>query len=408
MSNIKNHLPAPIIPEEEVALTEKVILPAELLKKFNRTKMKLMQQNNSAFISHILFSLTHVWDMGIKQCTVSSESIHINPEWFASQSDQDCIYAMVYEAWQVALQHVGRVGFRSIKRWNKASAYVINNMLEDAGYTVPSGYLVDHAYDNKTTEEVYDLLPEEDDDDDRGSHGGALGNSPQQNINPVSSNDPQAQLKQDKLEAKVDQADMQAQMSGQDAGDYPAELARFLDELHNPQLPWGTILQNYMSAYAKEDYSYAKPNRRFLPDFYLPSLHSEGLDEIAIAIDTSGSVSKEEFTAFLSEVNEIKERLKPQRTVVVDFDTQIKAETILNPTDDVSSVEFKGGGGTNLTPVFEHFEERDDLTVLIVFSDLYCNQIEEEPDYDVIWVCIDNPSASVKFGELIHFSTANI
>lgn len=412
-TNIQQHMPVKVPDAEAAAAAGEepvVILPEDLNRKFDKIKMKIMMQPNSAFISHILFSLNHVWTNQIDKCTVSCERVCVNPEWFNDQTEEDAIYALIYVAWQVALQHVGRVGFRDIKKWNKASAIVINNMLEAAGYNVPHGYMADRTFDGKATEEVYDLLPDEPEDDGQnpGGHGASLGQTMRQNIDPISDSDPQAQAKQDKLESKIDQADMQAQMSGQDTGNYPGELARFLDELHNPQLPWTTILQNYMSAYNKEDYTYARPNRRFMPDFYLPGLHSEGLDQIAVAIDTSGSVSHEDFMAFLSEVNDIKETLKPQLTTILDFDTEVKLVTDLGPDESVDEVEFKGGGGTALEPVFEHFAEKGDPKVLIVFSDLYCRQIEEEPDYDVIWVCIDNPSATVNFGELIHFSTADI
>ena len=67
----------------------------------------------------------------------------------------------------------------------------------------------------------------------------------------------------------------------------------------------------------------------------------------------------------------------------------------------IDTVSFSGWGGTNLTPVFEHYD-KNKPTVLVVFSDLFCAPIIEDPGYPVIWACFGNPNAEVNFGQLIH------
>jgi len=73
-------------------------------------------------------------------------------------------------------------------------------------------------------------------------------------------------------------------------------------------------------------------------------------------------------------------------------------------------MEFHGRGGTSLHCVFKHFDElprRKQPKLLIVFSDLYCAKITKKPNYDVIWICFDNPNAEVDFGKLIHVDSEN-
>ena len=51
------------------------------------------------------------------------------------------------------------------------------------------------------------------------------------------------------------------------------QLARVLQ----PQLPWRMLLARYMTAVARDDYSYMRPSRRE-GDFILPTLRSHQLD----------------------------------------------------------------------------------------------------------------------------------
>ena len=88
---------------------------------------------------------------------------------------------------------------------------------------------------------------------------------------------------------------------------------------------------------------------------------------------------------------------------VVDFDTRIKNIHIIKPDDDIREINFSGRGGTDLYPVFDHFNENPP-SLLIVFSDLQCTAIKEETAYDVIWICINTPNAKVGFGNLIHIN----
>jgi predicted metal-dependent peptidase len=144
-----------------------------------------------------------------------------------------------------------------------------------------------------------------------------------------------------------------------------------------------------------------------MPDFYLPSLYSENITGLGIALDISASVSKQEFTTYITEVASIKDTLKPLTTDVLTFDTQISEIHTLGLDDSVEDIEFVGGGGTDLHPVFNYFNNNSP-TVLIVFSDLECAPIMDTPEYDVIWIIVNNPTAKTNFGIDIHYSTKDL
>jgi predicted metal-dependent peptidase len=125
------------------------------------------------------------------------------------------------------------------------------------------------------------------------------------------------------------------------------------------------------------------------------------MGKIYIVRDTSGSVYDEQLAAFMSEARAIKERLNPSEMQVVDFDTSIRSEYSFTRDQQLPNLLCTGRGGTDLHCVFEFYKTKPP-ELLIIFSDLWCDEVTEIPDYPVIFVCVDNPRAKVHFGELIH------
>jgi predicted metal-dependent peptidase len=179
-----------------------------------------------------------------------------------------------------------------------------------------------------------------------------------------------------------------------------------IEKIINPILPWNVILQDFFSAFAANDYSFTRPNKRFMPDFYLPRLYSEQMDHLVIAADISYSMVQS-FPIFITEMIGMRETVNPIRTTIIPFDTEVKTVTILNQDEKIEDVLFMGGGGTSLQPVFDYLKDKAP-TVLLVFSDLFCRRIVEDPKYPVIWCCIGNPEAKVNFGKLIHIDTTTL
>lgn len=403
--------------------------PEELKKSLDKVKLTLLTRRNTTFISTILFSLKLSWNNeDTESARTNGLEIQLNTEFWEKLNVEQRISLLVHEAWHVALNHVVNIQKFPVnpQRYSKAADFVINSLLTETGFAKIPGGLYDSTYKNKSTMEVYDTLPveiklpqntNEDLLKDILPNPGDNQNQDQDPNNKNNTNNP-PQTEQQKqqalanLENKIDQmltkANTMAQINGEKlAGNVPGDVLLHIDSLLNPKLHWATILRNFMSAFMKNDYSFRKPNRRFLPDFYLPSLYSEGLNEIGIAIDTSGSVSDEEFAAFITEIEDIRQKLTPKLTTIIDFDTTIKHVHKINADEDISNLPFSGRGGTSLKCVFDYYG-KNKPEVLIVFSDLCCKVIKEDPGYPVIWVCVNNPQAEVKFGTLIHYDTSDL
>jgi len=368
----------------------------QLTKDLNKAKIGILSVHSSAFICTILFSLKLRWEKSIPTAATNGEYILINPDFFHNLTSSQRIGLLAHEAWHVAFEHMVRgVGYDK-EKYNKAADYVINNMLTNKNYKLPDGGLINHKYDKMATEQIYKELP----DDPYGSK-----DNYDCDIIPISGDSLQeVKNKEATIKSIIVKASIQSKIFKDEAGTIPGDIQRVIDELCNPKLDWFTILMQHMTAYAKTDYSFKRPNKRFMPDFYLPSLYGESMNDLGLAFDTSSSVNDEEFNAYYSETKYMRECLNPVLTTIIDFDTKIHNVHILNQDESMGNIKFNGRGGTKLKPVFKYFKEYPP-TVLIIFSDLECRKIIEDPGFPVIWIAVNNPNASVNFGKLIYYET---
>lgn len=357
----------------------------------DRAKMTLATKQNSVFISTIVFSLKFSWDLTIPTACTDGTDLQANPEFFLSLDEYQRVFLLEHEAYHVAFQHMLRHGERDFKTWNMATDYVINAMLIDAGGKMPEGGLYEQKYDNCTSEEVYDALvqnppPEAKDFIPDMADGHA-----------DSSEEVEESIKEILVKAVV-----QSKRSNDEPGTIPGEIERALDELLNPKLPWHVILANYMTALAPDDYTLRRPNRRYLPDFYIPSLWSESIGEIAVAIDTSGSIDQEQLNAFFTEVHFILDRMHPEKVTVIDFDTRINSINAVTSPDDIKNLRFSGCGGTDITDVM-HWAADNQPLCLVIFTDGYFHQPEINPKTPIIWAIHGDCQFKTQWGQVIDY-----
>jgi predicted metal-dependent peptidase len=327
----------------------------------------------------------------------------INPDFWLSLTDDVRTSLLAHEAWHVAFGHIILPLGVDPGRFNEAADYVINIMLKDTKFTIPNEWLCESRYRDMSTMEVYNTLPPPDPNEEKTPVG--IGYGIGQDIESPDDNQSDSDIEnlKSEIESNIVKATTMAEMNGEGVGTLPGDIQEIIDNLVNPKLDWRTILQNYMTDFNKTDYSFRRPNKRYMPDFYLPSLHGESMGELAAFRDTSGSVNTTELTAFMSEIADIKEKLNPLVTTVGDFDTSIKEIHKFTKDEAMPNIPCVGRGGTDLECVFEYFKDNPP-ELLIIFSDLWCDKIEEDPGYPVIWVCVNNTDAEVNFGKLIHLT----
>ncbi len=170
------------------------------------------------------------------------------------------------------------------------------------------------------------------------------------------------------------------------SGKFGGDMARIIDHMLQPRLPWRMLLADFMTSSARDDFSYMRPSRRE-GNAILPSLRSSQID-LAVAVDTSGSIREEEIEEFLSEIDAIKAQLRA-RIMLLPCDSKLAddAPWVYEAWEEVIMPDLKGGGGTSFVPVFDWVEAQDKSPdLLIYFTDAEGQFPEHEPPFPVIWL----------------------
>lgn len=372
--------------------------PEQMIKAneaLNKAKIKLMSKPDSAFFITLCFSMKHVWDETLPTAACDGKKVYWNPDFFMSLADADeRVFLMLHETMHAAYLHMDpvRVAGRDKKKWNIAADHVINLQLIARGFKMPTGVNKGHAdiqYAGMSTEEVYKLLPD--------------GGEPKMDDLMGPPKDP---AKMEELRLSIEDALIRARIQSKVAGDkpgtIPGDIELFLDKLLNPKLPWFRILAKYLQSFAKIDYTWKLPNRRFFPQYHLPSLWGSSLIDLVAAVDISCSVSDEDFLRIVTELASIFRMMKPKKITIIQFDTNIKSIDVVTSVSELLKVKFTGRGGTDITPVID-WAIANKPQLLLVFSDGEFYWPGQQTKSPTLWLIHENPSFSPPFGKTIHY-----
>jgi predicted metal-dependent peptidase len=196
--------------------------------------------------------------------------------------------------------------------------------------------------------------------------------------------------------ARLAQAAQIAKMFGK----LPACLQREIDDIVEPSVPWQEHLQLFVAEAAhKSRLDWDQPHRRYtVLDSYAPREVFMGCN-VAVYVDTSGSVSQEQLVQAAAETREIIRASGGQiRWICGDADIA-KEEWI---SEDEAS-KFEGGGGTSFVPLFEHLSENPPKA-LVIITDTWGTHWNDTPDYPVLWAVYSSArkaGVEVPFGEIV-------
>jgi predicted metal-dependent peptidase len=131
----------------------------------------------------------------------------------------------------------------------------------------------------------------------------------------------------------------------------------------------------------------------------LPSVERQGVGEIVIAVDTSGSIGRLELEQFAGEISAISEEAQPEAIHVVYCDAAVQSTQWFELAEPVR-LEPKGGRGTDFRPAFDWVAKNDIAPICLIYlTDLCCDSYPEAPEYPVLWVTDSRRTA--RFGETV-------
>ena len=386
------------------------------------------------------------------------KDIRYAPQWVADTDADRIKTALARVVLACALKHHTRRGGRDPERWQRASQLVTHGLLRDAGFVLPpeaeawDGISAEQAYDrlpepSADAEDPGDASSSSDVDDSGSAAGPQCGdgdedqsdpstpsgdNSPQEQAEPGSgsgsagsepsgqtpaSHDPcgtgevmDADERRDDAtgqsgesavdtpaeEQAWDEAMHQAASLARAQGNAPGAVEETIRQAHRSILDWRSLLRRYMTDAARRDYSWSVPNRRFIDSgLYLPSMHSEGIDAIAIIIDTSASLPGETLALFWAEVREIAAELQPDSIYVLQVDAVLQDAAQYPAGELPDSITIKGRGGTDFRPGFAWLHEQGVRPGCCLYlTDMECDSYPEAaPPYPVAWASGDPHTA---------------
>jgi predicted metal-dependent peptidase len=360
-----------------------------------KAKINLATMKNNTFFTALVFQLPFHINSQIPTACTDGTKVMFNPDFVLGMSKEQLMFLILHEILHVAYDHMGNHGFEH-DRWNRACDYCINDQLIKLGYSMPAGGLHDSKYSGMAPERIYHLLEEEDSSKNKGKGKP----SPWDDL--ATPAEPDNHKRTEAIKGMLVAAATQAKMAN-DAGSIPGDIARLVDNILNPVVPWYVVLRRFMNEQNKADYSWSKPNKRFIPEHYLPSLHSNTLERIDFAIDVSGSINEEQFKQFIGELYHVLRRYKPKKLGIMQFDHIVQSSNVLSNARQLLSLPFKGGGGTYLEPVMQEFNKSVSKT-LIVLTDGYFSTNITRPKGKVIWIVYNNKEFVPPFGTAIHFT----
>lgn len=372
--------------------------PQTLDELLDQVKFAVFTNKGSAFFGPLMCGMTLQWAM-VGTAMTNGQNIWWDPVWFMSLPAETRPTILVHELKHVAYLHMVRYEGNDFKRWNYACDYVINNELDDDGWSFKgAGGLINHDYDGMSAEQIYDLLPP-----DACAPWGAGGS----NGNPLPGTDMQPATTIQVQQAAINNVVMAVQ-SAKAAGcgdEIPVSIQRLLDKFLEPKVSWQALLQDFLTAGMIKNRTMSRPNRRYR-NIYLPSKlrDRDKLPKVMIYDDVSCSMMDPRIhNQLVSEIKYVKDVFKPHMTIV-QFASKIISERVWDENTEFTQMTIDGTGGTSLQPVRAHMlKHKPDL--VIILSDLVCTPMQPGPTMPVLWVVTDNPNAKVAFGKKVHIKT---
>ena len=291
---------------------------------------------------------------------------------------------------------------------NRACDFVINlKIVDEFGQvkmddgtpfvSMPKCGCLDEKYRGLNAKQVYDLLKQ---DQDQGGGGGGMDDHDWEGAQEMSEEEAKA------LARDIDEAVRQGALV---AGKLGSGGVRDLADLLQTKVDWREVLRDFISTTCQgNDYStWRRPNRRYVSSgHYLPSGVSEKVDELVVAIDTSGSIGERELSQFLGEVTGICNSVKPNRVRLLYWDTKICADEVYDEStipNLAKSTKPAGGGGTRASCVPAYMTEHSiKPQAVVMLTDGYVGSDWGTWDVPVLWCIVGNRSAQPTVGKCVH------
>lgn len=341
-------------------------------------------------------------------------------------NDAELRFLILHESYHKLYQHLTtwkHLHDENHQLANMACDYVINIKIADdnkCGFaTMPEGGLCDPKYRDMDSALVFKDLK------DNGT--GQQQQQPQPNgtggdqVTPPSNTldehdwEGAGGLSTDELRELKRELDEAVRQGALVAGKSGVDVDRSIHELLQPQVNWRDVLRDFITTTCTgADYStWARPNRRYLSaGLYMPTGISEKVDELVLAIDTSGSIGNTELSAFLTEVKAVCDTVRPERVRLLYWGHEVVADEkyAAHELDQlIESTKPRGGGGTDVNCVCDYMVQHNispQATIVLTDGALFGDW--GKWSNPVLWCILDNERAKPDVGKYVNIKTGDM
>ncbi len=398
------------------------------------------------FLATISMFASYLFNDKVNRFTTDGRTISINPDYYRQLANDEKTGLLLHLTLHAALQHATRKGRREENLWNTAADIVVNNIILEADdFKPPKDTAVEQKYKEMSVEQVYEelsTLPKKSSalrealktsessccreqttrQGEPDSGGGEQTSNPEclsekqkkladvidrlypsvkdiSYSNLADSREPRSSSGLDKTDRYWDsvfrRAEVVRKLAERNQGDMPTGLLREIDVILNPELDWRWLLWNYV---VRTPTDFEGFDRRFAyRGLYIDVLESETLN-VAVAIDSSGSIDEDELAGFVSELQGIAHAYHFISIQLYFVDADIYGPYDLERPD--AEVVPRGGGGTDFAVFFEHILQdprRKTPDVIVYFTDGFGLFPKKRPDIEILWVVCPGGRQSCDF-----------
>ena len=191
-------------------------------------------------------------------------------------------------------------------------------------------------------------------------------------------------------------------------GELPGALKREFERVNRSRVDWRRELWRFVSD-RQSDFS-EFDQRHIHRGLYVEELRVDGM-ELAVAIDTSGSIDDHELGVFIKELEAVQKLHQDVGVLLYYCDAAVHGPYKLNNRQPFEPSPV-GGSGTSFTPVFEAIDElsvTDKPDCLIYFTDGYGEFPPAPPAYSTLWVLTSGgcEESEVPFGTTVRVPHGN-
>jgi predicted metal-dependent peptidase len=201
------------------------------------------------------------------------------------------------------------------------------------------------------------------------------------------------------------------------AGDGAHSMLRaLLADLPKTRTPWEQALRTQLtrSLSPRPSLSWSRPARSYIANQGRAGPHRRmpwepgfsglrAVPRLVLVVDVSGSIQDALLKRFALEIEAITRRQEAALVLIIGDDRVQRVEHFAPGLADLSELEFKGGGGTDFTPLLDEADRhRPDLVVVLTDLD---GPARCRPRWPVIWAVPEAQGAAVPpFGRTLRLS----